>query len=130
MELVDPTLIFQDDEKPEMQRLINIALLCTQHEAEQRPAMARVVAMLQNDTQSEVVVHTSSNSGTSKPQELDTMRLLAFGGNNSELTTVKEEDESALSFNARSSRRASGRGGVEGELTTKALLQLSEMRGR
>jgi hypothetical protein len=56
LDLIDPTLILSEDEKIEVQRLIKIALLCSQAEAEQRPTMARVVAMLQHDTESEVVV--------------------------------------------------------------------------
>jgi len=128
MELMDPTLILQDDEKPKIQRFINIALLCSQHESKQRPSIAQVVAMLQNDTQSDiVVVCMSSNSGTLEPEEFDTMHLLALGGNSSQLTTVEEEleDESTLSINARSSRRALGQGGP-----AKGVLQLSEMHAK
>nr|APU94847.1 leucine-rich repeat receptor-like protein kinase [Pohlia nutans] len=126
MDLVDPTLSLQDNEKTEMQRLINIALLCAQNEAEQRPTMAKVVAILQKDTESEVVVLTS---GKTQPQ-FDTMRLLAFG-NNSELTTVKEEDDEPLSsFNARSPKPASSSSSSGHDLTTKSVLKLSEIRAR
>lgn len=62
MELVDCTMSLQDDEKLEVHRLINIALLCIRNEAEQRPSMERVDAMLQGrDSESEAVVLKPGN---------------------------------------------------------------------
>ena len=124
MDLVDPTLILRDDEKAEVQRLINIALLCSQDAAEQRPTMARVVAMLQHDTESEVVV---LNSGK-KERQLDSLQALGLG--KEELTTVSETDEAETSaLNPRASRRGSVRG--DGDLiTVEGTIQLSEMSGR
>ncbi|KAG0561218.1 hypothetical protein KC19_9G046400 [Ceratodon purpureus] len=55
LNLVDPTLVLQDDEKPQVQRLINTALLCVQHTGERRPSIARVVSMLQGDADLELV---------------------------------------------------------------------------
>jgi hypothetical protein len=123
MDLVDPTLNLRDEqERTEVQRVINIALLCVQNAAEQRPTMARAVTMLQNDRESEVVVLRVGD----EEQSLDTVRLLAFG--KSGLATVKEEGESSFVDSARrggSSRREGG------DLTMSAsLLRRSEMRAR
>ena len=49
MDLVDSILIFAEDERMEVQRVINIALLCSQDAAEQRLTMAKVVVILQLD---------------------------------------------------------------------------------
>ncbi|KAG0557801.1 hypothetical protein KC19_11G158300 [Ceratodon purpureus] len=124
MDLVDPTLILRDDEKAEVQRLINIALLCSQDVADQRPTMAKVVAMLQHDTDSEVVV---LNSGK-KERQLDSLQLLGLG--KEELTTVLETDEAETSaFNPCASRRGSVH--RDGDLiTVEGLIQLSETRAR
>ncbi|KAG0557806.1 hypothetical protein KC19_11G158400 [Ceratodon purpureus] len=125
MDLVDPTLVLSEDEKLEVPRLINIALLCSQDAAEQRPTMARVVAMLQHDTESEVVV---LNSGK-KERQLDSLQVLGLG--KEELTTVSETDEAETSaFNP---RRASRRGSVRGNedlITFEESIELSEMSGR
>ncbi|KAG0504688.1 hypothetical protein M758_11G071100 [Ceratodon purpureus] len=122
MDLVDPKLNLRDDERLEVQRLINIALLCVQNTAEQRPTMARVVAMLQNDSESEVLV---LNSGDEE-QSLDTVRLLAFG--KSGLATVKEDGESSFMDSARRAESIRREGG---DLTiSKSLIQRSEIRAR
>ncbi|KAG0564236.1 hypothetical protein KC19_8G094400 [Ceratodon purpureus] len=119
MDLVDPTLSLRDDEKFEVQRLINIALLCVQNAPEQRPTMARVVAMLQNDTESEVVVLSPGD----EEQSLDTVRLLAFG--RSDLATVKEEGESSFVERGGSIRREGGDITISG-----TMLGRSEMKAR
>ena len=123
MKLVDPTMILSEDEKLDVQRLINIALLCSQAAAEQRPIMAKVVAMLQHDRESEVVVLTSGK----KERQLDSMRLLGMG---EELTSVSEAEEAETkAFNPRASRRGAVRRDVD--LTTvESMIQLSEMRAR
>jgi hypothetical protein len=124
-DLVDPTLILQDDERAEVLRLINIALLCSQDAAEQRPTMARVVAMLQHDTESEVVVVSSGK----KERQLDSLRLLAFG--KEELTTVSETEEAETSaLNTRASRRGSVSRDGEHLITVEGMLQLREMGPR
>ena len=124
MDLVDPTLILQDDERAEVLRLINIALLCSQDEAEQRPTMARVVAMLQHDTESEVVVLAS----VTKERQLDSLRLLGLG--KEELITVSETEEAETSaLNPSAARRGLVR--RDGDLiTVEGLIQLSDMRAR
>ncbi|KAG0557516.1 hypothetical protein KC19_11G136800 [Ceratodon purpureus] len=123
MDLVDPTMNLQDDEKADVQRLFNIALLCSQDSAEERPTMAKVVAMLQHDSESEVVV---LNSGK-KERQLDSMQLLGFG--KEELITVTEDEAETSTLNPRASRRESFR--RDGQLSTvEGLIQLSEMRPR
>ncbi|KAG0615338.1 hypothetical protein M758_5G033200 [Ceratodon purpureus] len=124
MDLVDPRLILQDEEKVEVQRLINIALLCSQDAAEKRPTMARVVAMLQHDTESEVVVLTSGK----KERQLNSLQLLSLG--KEELTSVSETEEAETSaFNPSSSTR---QGSVrrDSDMTVKGMIELSELRGR
>lgn len=124
VDLVDPTLILQDDERAEVLRLINIALLCSQDAAEQRPTMARVVAMLQHDTESEVVVVAS----VSQERQLDSLRLLGLG--KEELITVSETEEAETSaLNPGTARRGLVR--RDGDLiTVEGLIQLSDMRAR
>jgi hypothetical protein len=115
MDLVDPTLILQDDEKADVPRVTSIALLCSQDAAEERPTMARVVAMLQHYPESEVVV---LNSGK---------KCGCLHSAGKELTTVTETETSAL--NPRASKRGSvHRGG--NLITVAGLIQLSEMRAR
>ncbi|KAG0566917.1 hypothetical protein KC19_7G097100 [Ceratodon purpureus] len=93
IELVDPTLHLNDDEMEDVQRVIKIALLCIQMASEKRPTMARIVSMLQSDTQSVVAVlpdaqgevqpyHTIFAGLNRPPQE-----------SGSGLTTVTEESE-------------------------------------
>jgi len=89
MRLVDSTLVLQDDQKLEVSRLINTALLCLQHNEEQRPTMARVVALLQGDTESEVVVVNDEVEDQFK----DSVSLLQAIGRIG-LDTVNEELES------------------------------------
>ena len=117
MDLVDSTMILSEDERMEAQRLINIALLCSQDAPEQRPTMARVVAMLQHDTESEVVV---LSSGRKERQLSDSLRLL---GLSFELTSVSETEEAETSaINPRASRREPVR--------RDGMIQLNEMRAR
>jgi len=56
MELVDSSLQLSDKEKEFVQRVIKLALLCIQNAGEKRPNMARIVSILQNDTNSDVTV--------------------------------------------------------------------------
>lgn len=125
MELVDPALILSEGEKVELQRLINIALLCSQSAAEDRPTMARVVTMLQHDTESEVMVLTSRK----KERQLDSLRLLGLG--KEELTAVSETEESEASvLNPRGPRRGSVRRDGDHLITVEGMIQLSDMRPR
>ena len=124
MDLVDTTLNLRDDERAEVQRVIKIALVCVQNDPEHRPTMARVVAMLQNDTNSEVMAVSAGD----EEQALDTVRLLAFG--KSGLATVKEEGESSFMDSAR--RRSSGSIRHDAGFITisGSMLELSDMRAR
>jgi len=97
MQLVDSTLVLQDDQKLEVTRLINTALLCVQHNEEHRPTMARVVAMLQGDTESEVVVL----SDEVEDQYKDSASLLRRIGPGIGLDTVNEELESRFTTSSR-----------------------------
>lgn len=119
MDLVDPTMSLQDEEKLEVHRLINIALLCIQNEPEQRPNIERVVAMLQGESESEAVVSTPGMD----EENLESIRLFAVG--KSGLTTVTEERESSV---IHSFRR--GVGFSEDVASTGATLELSEIRVR
>jgi hypothetical protein len=49
MDLVDKNMCLDADEELEVQRVINIALLCLQQSHENRPTMGEVMAMLQGD---------------------------------------------------------------------------------
>jgi len=121
MQLVDSTLDLQDDQKLGVQRLINIALLCLQNDEQQRPTMARVVAMLQGDTESEVVVV----NGEVEDQYKDSESLLhAFGRIG--LHTVKEEGESSFVNSSRRELDSS-----EGHsMMTNSIIELGHLRGR
>lgn len=121
MHLVDSTLDLQEDQKLEAQRLINIALLCLQNNDEQRPTMARVVAMLQGDRDSEVTV---VNSGVEHQYKDSESLLHAFG--RAGLGTVEEEDESSF---VNSSRRELG--SSEGNASIgNPMIELGHLRGR
>ena len=124
MDLVDPTLILSGDERMEVQRLIHIALLCSQYEAEKRPTMARVVAMLQYDTESEVELLTSGK----RERQLDSVGLDGLGED--DLTAVTEDEAETSSLNP----RRSSIGGLtvrrDGDLSVGGTLELSEMSGR
>jgi hypothetical protein len=121
MDLVDPYVSLQDEEKPEVHRLINIALLCIQNEAEHRPSMERVVAMLQGESEAEVVALKPDD----EEQYLESRRLYAVGKGG--LGTVKEEGEASF-IDSSLTRSAWGRS--EDDYSSGAVLELSEIRGR
>jgi hypothetical protein len=50
LQLVDTSLLAIESHTLEMKRCINIALLCVQESAADRPTMSEVVAMLSNDS--------------------------------------------------------------------------------
>lgn len=109
----------RDEEKVEVHRVINIALLCIQNEAEERPSMERVVAMLQGESEAEVVALKPGNEEIL----LETMRL--FASRRSDLGTVKEEGESSFMESS-----SGGGSRFEKENSTDAVLELSEIRVR
>uniref|UniRef100_J3NA91 Uncharacterized protein n=1 Tax=Oryza brachyantha TaxID=4533 RepID=J3NA91_ORYBR len=49
LQLVDPSLVTSESDTLEMMRCINIALLCVQEDANDRPTMSEVVAMLSTE---------------------------------------------------------------------------------
>jgi hypothetical protein len=78
MDLVDKNMCLDADEELEVQRVINIALLCLQQSHENRPTMGEVMAMLQGDHFNLAVaelettryVETSSRSKLAKSSSL------------------------------------------------------------
>lgn len=112
MDIVDSTMSLQDEERREVHRVLNLALLCIQNEAEQRPSIEQVVAMLQGESELEVVI--------SKPKMeekyLESIRLFALG--KSGLGSLMEESEST-SF----SRREGGR---HQDQSSSSIIELSE----
>lgn len=99
MDLVDKTMTLKDEEKMEVHRAINIALLCIQNEAEQRPSMEQVVAMLQGQGESEIVVLKPR----SEEKLMENIKLVVEG--KSSLGTIKEEDELSFLSSSRQSRK-------------------------
>ena len=59
---MDNTLNIQGYEA-EVERVINIALLCVQGTGQKRPSMARVVSLLKGEVEMEVVIRESYSSG-------------------------------------------------------------------
>ncbi|KAG0603732.1 hypothetical protein M758_10G116600 [Ceratodon purpureus] len=116
MELIDPTMSLQDDEMLEVHRVINVALHCIQNEADQRPSMERVVAMLQGDSESDGVAPQPGID------ELDDRSLFAGSG----LATVAEVGEFSFS---NSSEKGAGHSG-NNRSTGAAFIELSEIRVR
>ncbi|KAH9553240.1 hypothetical protein CY35_09G108700, partial [Sphagnum magellanicum] len=55
IDIVDQNLHLLNDEAIQAQRLLNITLLCLLNDGEKQPSMARVVAMLQGEVESEIV---------------------------------------------------------------------------
>ncbi|CAM6042500.1 unnamed protein product [Sphagnum compactum] len=55
IDIVDQNLHLLNDETIQAQRLLSITLLCLLNDGEKRPSMARVVAMLQGEVESEIV---------------------------------------------------------------------------
>jgi hypothetical protein len=77
MDLIDPRLnnnVLDD----EAQRVINVALLCVQTSATRRPSMSRVLAMLLNEVDVEIV-----SKNANQIHEVDVSHLL---GSNSTLS--------------------------------------------
>uniref|UniRef100_A0A7I4AKS6 Protein kinase domain-containing protein n=1 Tax=Physcomitrium patens TaxID=3218 RepID=A0A7I4AKS6_PHYPA len=119
MDLVDKTMTLKDEEKMEVHRAINIALLCIQNEAEQRPSMEQVVAMLQGQGESEIVVLKPR----SEEKLMENIKLVVEG--KSSLGTIKEEDELSFLSSSRQSRKY-----LRDDYSTGVVLELSEIRLR
>lgn len=119
MELLDSTLVLQDDQKLEVTQLINTTLLCLQRNEEHQPTMACVVAILQGDIASEVVLVNDEV----EDQYKDTINLLqAF--RRIDLDPINEESESwigtSLKWEVDSSERNS--------TLINAMIELDHMR--
>ncbi|KAG0561582.1 hypothetical protein KC19_9G075500 [Ceratodon purpureus] len=137
LDLVCPTLSLQDDEKPQVQRLINTALLCIQHTGEQKPSIARVVSMLQGDADLEVVVNPGAED---QYHQMDSARLLDLG--NSAVSRVNDVSEEGPFWKSirrdegrRSSRTSESRSHRASEATVEGIssngmITVSEIRGR
>jgi len=118
IELIDPTMSLQEEGKVEVHRLINIALLCIQTEAELRPTIEQVLAMLQGESD----YHAVAPKSMVEEQYLESIKLFAFG--NKSLTTVEEETN--LPF-INSSKRVVG---SSLEDSSTSVLELSEISVR
>ena len=92
IEIVDHKLTLDADKKMEVQRVINVALLCLQQLDERRPTMAQVVAMLQGD-QFDGIIEDLETSDS-----METSLLANFPGhfNLQDLTLTMERDEIEL----------------------------------
>ncbi|KAG0566923.1 hypothetical protein M758_7G090500 [Ceratodon purpureus] len=98
IELVDPTLHLNDDEMEDVQRVIKIALLCIQMASEKRPTMARIVSMLQSDTQSVVAVLPDAQGEVQPYQTIFAGLNRPQQESGSGLTTVTEESEISSTY--------------------------------
>lgn len=92
MEIVDHKLTLDVGKKMEVQRVINVALLCLQQLDERRPTMAQVVAMLQGDQFDGTIEDLETSDST------ETSLLANFPGhfNLQELILTMERDEIEL----------------------------------
>ncbi|KAG0624025.1 hypothetical protein M758_3G218500 [Ceratodon purpureus] len=110
MELIDPELqLTTDEEVRDVQRVINVCLLCIQNSAEKRPSMARVVSILQSDTESEVIV--LGEGKLSGRRSLNSTRSNRSVDMKTGLGSVSEEGSSSNGFYGTSSNGSShGRG--------------------
>ena len=92
MEIVDHKLTLDVGKEMEVQRVINVALLCLQQLDERRPTMAQVVAMLQGDH----FDATLEDLETSNSMETSLLANLPGHFNFQELTLTTERDEIEL----------------------------------
>lgn len=125
MDLVDPTLQLTDDEMRDVQRVINVCLLCIQNAPERRPSMARIVSILQSDTESEVLVLGEGKSEPAYKPGMRSQRSVDYGRNG--LESVSEEVGSSSA--GAKGRHGRPRRGPESEDLSIAV-ELSEMRAR
>ncbi|KAG0603306.1 hypothetical protein M758_10G083100 [Ceratodon purpureus] len=91
LDLVDPTLVLLSDEEVQVQKVINIALLCIQTAAERRPTMAQVVAMLQGD-----MAVGSAEQQSSKKMHRSDDHLFDFGNLSSDMVSDSRETVSLV----------------------------------
>lgn len=101
MELVDPALNLGDDDVKEVQQFLKVCLVCISNTVERRPTMAKVVSILQGDSESEVHVLGEGRLSSKWSQKTSLPR----GGG---LGSVSEEESSSQSFNGRNGRPLRG----------------------
>ncbi|KAG0624024.1 hypothetical protein M758_3G218400 [Ceratodon purpureus] len=89
LDLVDPTLHLTEDETRDVQRVINVCLLCINNASEKRPTMARIVSILQSDTESEIQVLGEESEPSYR------FRKKSVNYTSSELESVLEEGSSS-----------------------------------
>nr|APU94861.1 leucine-rich repeat receptor-like protein kinase [Pohlia nutans] len=117
MELVDPALHLSEEEVKDVQRIINVCLQCISNTVERRPCMARIVSILQGDSESEVHVLGEGKLSSRWSQPSSDFR--------SGLDTVSEEDSSGTS-----SLHGKPRRGLSSASSENFAVQLSEIRAR
>lgn len=94
LDIVDPALNFNNlEEEEDVQRVIRIALLCTQAASTRRPSMNCIVSMLPRNTQSHTEVVLDGGEDESLQFDFSKWAQIANG---SGLTPVLEEEESWL----------------------------------
>jgi serine/threonine protein kinase len=128
LELVDPTLhLSNSEEEEDVQRVIKIALMCTQVASTSRPSMNQVVSMLQRDTQSNT--GAALDGGEHELVRFDVSKW-AQTANSSGLTPVSEENgswSSSYGFSIESQHilrdHSSGTNSINN-------IELSDIRGR
>jgi hypothetical protein len=93
---VDQNLHLLNDETIQAQRLLNITLLCLLNDGEKRPSMARVVAMLQGEVESEIMENDLALGRSSIQLPLSSLSSLE---SKLELSNISEGSEtSSLMF--------------------------------
>lgn len=88
LEIVDPTMNITGYEE-EVERALQVALLCVQSIGQRRPSMARVVSMLKGEVEIEVVFRQLQFS---RP-EYNSFLAAAQSGSNFTMTTIPEKEE-------------------------------------
>jgi hypothetical protein len=88
LEIVDPAMNITGYEE-EVERALNVALLCVQSIGPRRPSMARVVSMLKGEVEIEVVFRQLQFS---RP-EYNSFLAAAQSGSNFTMTTIPEKEE-------------------------------------
>ncbi|KAH8951010.1 hypothetical protein BDL97_09G003000 [Sphagnum fallax] len=115
IDIVDQNLHLLNDETIQAQRLLNITLLCLLNDGEKRPSMARVVAMLQGEVESEIVENDLALGRSSMKLPLSSLSSLE---SKLELSNISEGSEtSSLVFynhsNASMNATSSNLSGIE-----------------
>ncbi|KAH9553250.1 hypothetical protein CY35_09G109000 [Sphagnum magellanicum] len=113
IDIVDQNLHLLNDEAIQAQRLLNITLLCLLNDGEKRPSMARVVAMLQGEVESEIVENdlalgrSSIKLPLSSFSSLESKLELSNISEGSETSSLVFYNHSNASMNATSSNLSS-----------------------